>query len=114
MSNSSTERQFCQTDVSCRIFKVAGWLDFKGFDKRIFEIEAKETEKSFVADGKRISKEKLMKVDTIFVENHKSMRYFTYCMDGEQQKALDLIKAHIVEKIKTYKSEVDALIAFVS
>lgn len=114
MSNSSTERQFYQTDVSCRIFKVAGWLDFKGFDKRIFEIKAKETDNSFVADGKRISKNKLMKIDTISVENHKSMRYFTYCREGEQQKALDLIKAHIVDKIKTYKSEVDALIAFVS
>ncbi len=114
MNNSEQKTQSCQTDVSCRIFKVAGWLDFKGFDKRIFEIESKETDTSFVADGKRISKDKLMKVDTIFVENHKSMRYFTYCRDGEQQKALDLIKAHIVEKIKTYKSEVDALFSFVS
>lgn len=114
MSNSSTKRQFCQTDVNYRIYKVAGWLDFKGFDKRIFEIESKETNKSFFADGKRISKDKLLKIDTMFVENHKSMRYFTYCRDGDQQKALDMIKAHIVDKIKTYKSEIDSLIAFVS
>lgn len=113
--NKEQKPPFCQTaGVSSRIYKVAGWLDFKGFDKRIFEIECKETDKSFVADGKRISKDKLLKIDTMFFENHKSIRYFTYCRDGEQQKALDMIKAHIVDKIKTYKSEVDSLIAFVS
>ena len=26
----------------CRIFKVGGWLDPKGFDKRILEIEVNE------------------------------------------------------------------------
>lgn len=104
----------CQTDVMCRFFKVAGWLDPKGFDKRIHEIEVTETDKSFVGDGKRISKDKLMKIDTIFVENHKSMRYYTYCIDGEQQKALDMIKQHIIDKVKTYKAEIDALMQFVS
>jgi hypothetical protein len=96
-----------------KIFKVAGFLDSKGFDKRIFEIEAKETDKSFVAEGKRINKDKLMKIDTIFIENHMSMRYFTYCLDGDQQKALDIIKQHIISKLRIYKSEIDALIKFV-
>lgn len=114
MMNKVETPHLHKTNVMCRIFKVAGWLDLKGFDKRIFEIEAKETDKSFVADGERISKDKLLKIDTIFVENHKSMRYYTYCRDGEQQKALDMIKQHIIDKVKTYKSEIDALIAFVS
>jgi hypothetical protein len=96
------------------IFKVIGWLDQKGFDKRIREIEVTETDKSFVGDGKRISKVNLMKIDTMFVENHKSMRYFTYCVDGEQQKALDMIKQHIIDKAKTYKSEIDFLITYIS
>lgn len=55
-----------------------------------------------------------MKIDTMFVENHKSMRYYTYCSDGEQQNALDMIKQHIIDKVKTYKSEIDALMQFVS
>jgi len=106
--------QFIVGAVMCRIFRVAGWLDQKGFDKRIQEIEVTETGKSFVAEGKRINKDKLMKIDTMFVENHKSMRYFTYCKDGEQQKALDLIKQHIIEKVKTYKSEIDVLMQYLS
>jgi len=114
MMNKAEKPHLHKTDVMCRIFKVAGWLDPKGFDKRIYEIEVTETDKSFVGDGKRISKDKLMKIDTMFVENHKSMRYYTYCGDGEQQKALDMIKQHIIDKVKTYKSEIDALMQFVS
>lgn len=103
-----------QDDSYCSIFKVGGWLDSRGFDKRIHRMGAKETEKSFIADGKRISKDKLMKVDTVFVENHTSMRYFTYCREEQIQDALNLIKAHIIEKVKTYKKEIDVLAAYCS
>jgi hypothetical protein len=113
MMNKVEKPHLHKADVMCRIFKVAGWLDQKGFDKRIHEIEVTETDKSFVGDGKRISKAKLMNIDTMFVENHKSMRYYTYCRYGEQQKALDMIKEHIIDKVKTYKSEIDALMQFV-
>ncbi len=112
MMNKQLNPHLHKTDVMCRIFKVGGWLDPKGFDKSIREIEVTETEKSFVGDGKRISKDKLMKIDTMFVENHKSIRYYTYCLDGEQQKALDMIKQHIIDKVKTYKLEIDALMQF--
>jgi hypothetical protein len=96
-----------------KIFKVSGFLDKRGFNYRVQEIEVTESAKSFVGEGKRISKDKIMKIDTIFFENHKSMRYFTYCLDGEQQKSLDMIKQHIIEKLKTYKSEIDALMEFI-
>ena len=114
MMNKVEKPHLHKTDVMCRIFKVGGWLDPKGFDKRIHEIKVTETDKSFVGNGKRISKDKLLKIDTMFVENHKSMRYYTYCRDGDQQKALDMIKQHIIDKVKTYKSEIDALMQFVS
>lgn len=96
-----------------QIFVVMGWLDDRGFGARIREIPVKETSKSFVAQGRRIGKDRLMKVDTHIIENHKNIRYFTYCLDGEQQQALNMIKAHIIDKIKTYKQEVDALYSFV-
>jgi hypothetical protein len=99
MNNKEIENGF-KGAVMCRIFKVGGWLDAKGFGKRINEIEVTETDKSFIGDGKRISKDKLMKIDTIFVENHKSIRYYTYCRDGEQQDALNMIKKHIIDKSK--------------
>ncbi len=114
MNKLSQNKKTPPAEISCRIYKVAGWLDTKGFDKRIIAIDLKEKDKSFVDEGKRINKDKLLVVDTIFVENHKSIRYFTYCREGEQQKALSLIKGHIVAKVKTYKSEIDALMKFIS
>lgn len=111
--NISDSQHSQENDVISHIFKVSGWLDTKGFDKRIHEIKVTETNKSFVSNNKRISKDKLLKIDTIFVENHKSMRYFTYCKDGDQQKALDMIKQHIIDKVKIYKSEIDAIMKFI-
>ena len=111
-NKNTTLPQCVQTSVISRIFKVVGLLDKRGFDKRIHEIEVTETAKSFVGDGKRISKDKLMKIDTIFFENHNSIRYFTYCLDGKQQEALNKIKEHIILKVKSYKEEIDVLVSY--
>ena len=110
--NKAEKPQLHKTDVMCRIFKVGVWLDPKGFNKRINEIEVNETDKYFVGDGKRISKYKLMKIDTVFFENHNSIRYFAYCLDGQQQEALKKIKEHIVLKVKLYKEEIDVLVSY--
>jgi hypothetical protein len=113
MKNDINENKaLSQTSVISRIFKVAGFLDKRGFDKRIHEIEVTETAKSFIGDGKRISKDKLMKIDTVFFENHNSIRYFTYCLDGQQQEALNKIKNHIISKVKLYKEEIDVLVSY--
>lgn len=98
---------------NCRIYKVSGWLDLKGFEKRILELEAKETDKLFISEGRKINKNKMLKIDTIFFENHMSIRYFTYCLEDDKQKALDLIKDHIISKINIYKKEIDILHSYV-
>ena len=95
--------------METKIYKITGWLDLRGYAERIREIEVTETDKSFLGDGSRISKDKLLTINTIYHENHASMRYYTYCRDGDQQKSLEMIKQHIVGKITTYKSEIDAL-----
>ena len=48
-----------------------------------------------------------MKIDTIMVENHSSIRYFIYCLNGQQEEALYMLKNHITEKLLEYKSEID-------
>lgn len=52
MINKVEKPHLHKTDVMCRIFKVAGWLDPKGFDKRILEIEVTETDKFLLVMGK--------------------------------------------------------------
>jgi len=113
MKKQTIDTALENNDTYCHIFKILGWLDSKGFGYNIIKIEAKESDKSFIKNGKRISKDKLLKIDTIYNENHKTIRYITYCRDGEQQKALDIIKAHIIKKVKQYKSEIDELYQFV-
>ncbi len=98
--------------VVIHIFKVVGWLTIKGFDKRIHELEVIETAQSFIAEHRRISKNKLLAINTVLMENHKNLRYHTYCMECDQQKALDLIKQHIIDKVLTYKSEIDSLVKY--
>lgn len=96
------------------IYRVSMSLDPNGLSSRVSEIEVKETSKSFVAERMRINKERLMRVDTSFIETSRIIRYYTYCREGDQQQALDMLKAHIIEKIKTYKMEVDTLYSFVA
>lgn len=38
-------------DTPCKIYKVGGWLDSKGFSKIIREIDATEKENTFVYGG---------------------------------------------------------------
>jgi hypothetical protein len=45
--NEPQSPAFLQGAVMCRIFKVGGWLDPKGFDKRIHEIEVTEMELNY-------------------------------------------------------------------
>lgn len=97
-----------------KIYKISGSIDRSGTRKRITEMELKECGKSYVGDGIRINKDKLMKLDTIFNETHKLINYFTYCIDGDQQKALDMIKNHIIKKVEQYKSEIDEIVLICS
>ena len=95
--------------VSCRIYYVVGKLDKMGFSHRIESIDCEETKKMYVTHSKRISKDKIMKIDTHMIENHRWQHFFTYCLEGQQQEALNMLKTHIIEKVKKIKSEVDEL-----
>ena len=98
---------------SLSLFVVKSWLDVRGYDSRITEIKVIEKDKCYIGDGKTIHKDRLMTINTKFIENHKSMRYYTYCKDGDQQKALYMLKAHIIEKVKKYKEEIDLTISHI-
>lgn len=91
------------------ILKIGVSLTSNGLKQTVRELNVKETDKSFVGDGSRISKDKIMKIDTIFVENHRMINYYTYCMPEDKDKAIEMLKSHVKSKVMTYKSEIDAL-----
>ena len=96
------------------LYKIHAWVDKHGKGYRIIKGTYKETGKSYSGYGQRISKDKLMKADTFFIETHNIIRYFTYCLEGDQQKALDLLKNHINSKVKKYKDEIDLIVSILS
>jgi hypothetical protein len=108
-TNKPLNPALCKTAVSCRIYFIAGKLDKNGFSHRIEPIDCDETKKMYVTPTKRISKDKIMKIDTQVIENHRWQHFFTYCLEGKQQEALNMLKEHIIQNITRIKSEVDEL-----
>lgn len=109
MSTEELNPDLRQSDAKCYIYFIAVKLDKNGFSHRIKKIECKETEKTYLTPTKRISKNKIMKTDTRFHESHMWQHFFTFCLEGQQQEALDMLKLHIIENITRIKSQVDEL-----
>ncbi len=84
-------------------------LDHTGLQTRINDISVKETKNSFVSERMRISKTKLLTVDTKWVENHKYIIYHTYCLPEQVGEAKTTLYEHIKKVIHAYKEEIDQL-----
>jgi hypothetical protein len=110
---NNMEQNLTQSN-ECRIYLVVLKLGKNGFTNRIEPIDCVESKKTYVTYSKRISKDKIMKIDSHMLENHKWQHFFTYCLEGQQQEALDMLRSHIINNVKRIKSEVDELFAFVN
>lgn len=99
-----------QTPYTTPIFLVKGSLNRDGFKHSVKEIMTKETNKSYVSPNKRISKDNLMVPRTLIIQNHRNYFYYTYCLNGDQQKALDIINSLIIEQVSKIKMELDEVL----
>ena len=89
-----------------KIFKVSVGVDSSGWGQNVSELVVeKETKNSYLLYKERISKEKIMKIDTIFMDDHKYYRYFTYCLEPDVELAKQLLKEKIIEKIEKIEKE---------
>lgn len=93
------------------LHKVSAVLNTSGYKTKIRDFEVKATTKSYVCDieNLRISKDKIMLIDTIMIENHRCINYFIYCLENQTDEALNMLKKHITEKANIYKSEIDLI-----
>jgi hypothetical protein len=108
MTNNSDKEQ----GEVIKIYKVVGSLDLKGWSHYVYPIFVVEKERSFIGESTKITKDRLLKIEAMIKESHKKLIYFTYCREGEQQKCLDAIKRHIIQKVETYKSDIDTMASF--
>ena len=84
------------------------WVRSKDFTSNTNEIEVKDG-KTYSGDGHRISKDKIMRIDTNHYENSGSIHYFTWCFEEQLEEARLMLKNHIIKKVKQYKEDIDAL-----
>lgn len=97
------------------IYKVSGRLSKEGFSRKIYPIEVSESKACYISFAKkRINKSKLMQVDSLFRDRHNVIHVYTYCVEGKQQEALDMLKAEIISRITKVKAEVDEVMKHVN
>ena len=97
------------------IYKVSGSLSRDGFKHKVYPIEVSESKACYISFAKkRINKSKLMQIDSFFRDRHNVIQVYTYCVEGKQQEALDMLKAEIISRITKVKAEIDEVIKHVN
>lgn len=95
------------------ILKVYVSLYPYGWKITVDRIECEEKQKIYQSYNQKIKKDKLMKIDTIFIESHRNLSYFTFCLPSQKDEAILNLKSHISGKVLEYKSKMDDLLQFI-
>jgi hypothetical protein len=95
------------------IYCVQVNLDSRGLNTKATEIHCKETPKSFVTPTKRISKEKLGTIDTIFNDSHKWFRYTIYCRVEDIEISQSRLTEKVIKKALEVKQELDNVLVHI-
>jgi len=98
---------------SIELYRVNLRLNSSGYRKWIDVIQVRETNKSFVGSGKRIDKSKILVLDSMFIQRHNLISYYTYCKKEDISTAVDLIKKRIVAMAKQFNEECNQMFSHV-
>ena len=96
------------------IYQVNLRLNKTGFKKYVNEFKLKETDKSYMGLGKRIDKDKLLKIDSITFARHDNMLFFTYCKAEQIDEALKILHDHIVILTTRFKEEMEIVYSHIN
>lgn len=91
-----------------KLFKIHISVEKSGVRKEAVERKMKDTGKSFVGEGRRIPKDSILKIQTAH-ETVYYMSYYTYCFEGDQEKALTVLRDHVQKKVSEYKQQIAKL-----
>ena len=94
------------------IYQCRVSLDKTGWRTTYEPIIVVETDKTYKSEFQTIRKEKILKVDSIFRDNTKFFKVFTYCTVEQKKQAEDILKSHIVGKLVLFKNDLDVLFSF--
>lgn len=87
-------------------------LDKTGWKTTYDPITVVETVKTYKSGFQTIRKEKLLSIESVYRENTKFMKFYTYCTFEQKAQAEDILKSHIVGKLVLFKNDLDVLFSF--
>jgi len=97
-----------------KLYKISVNLTTKSMTWNHEELEAKETKHSFLYDKRRINKDRIMKIDSIYYNTIGGelsvLSYYTYCLEKQRKEAVTLLLARIQKRISDIKT--DALLMY--
>src|ERR1035437_7371908 len=93
-----------------KIYKISGGLDLQGWSRSVEAIEVEQKPKTYVTTrgrygNSRYEKKDFMAILSNYGSRHNYYSFYTYCLEGQQQEALDMIKKHIIDKATIIISE---------
>ncbi len=92
-----------------KILYIGMSLSKDGYHLTIREFLARETKGSYVFDKSRVSKDKIMRIDTKLLTMHNFQAFYTYCLPEQERDAVNMLRNHLIENIEKIKLEVDAV-----
>jgi hypothetical protein len=78
------------------------------FEIKIVSIDARETLKSYLFDGIRLSKAKLLKTE-VYLDSTIWLSNFTFCVPDDLEKAKEVVISEILSRLDSYKKNLDKL-----
>lgn len=94
------------------IYQCRVSLDKTGWKTTYDPISVVEKEKTYKGTFQTIRKESLLKIESVYRENTKFMKFYAYCTNEQKLQAEDILKSHIVGKLAIFKSDLDVLFSF--
>ncbi len=95
------------------IYKVVIELTKGGFSRTIISYEDMNIGKSMFSSGtlaKRITKDKINKIDSIFINSNTRLCYYTYCFLEDITEQTEKVKTYIKDIIIKESKNIDAMI----
>lgn len=96
-----------------KILRIGLTLDRTGYTATRREYNADEKGKSYVWLGTRLAKDKILKVDTQFHNFGATKGFHVFCLEGQQEQAIEILKTEIRKAVDKLKDELGQVISHI-
>jgi hypothetical protein len=108
IAGNRQQSQSPNVEQDMKILHINASLRAGSFTYKITEIEVEEKPSTYIVTEtkRRISRQAILHIDSNFKENHRHIQRFTYCLEHQRDKAIKLLRNHIMPVIAEIAREV--------